>query len=240
MRKVIRLRGLRYKRPPRTRGPVMNYPTILTPDESTIVHPGETPWQDIGDPIERDRARNRQTNRRLHPSDFIVLPSETPWWELDNIHERTRAYVRQRKRVVNASTLSQNLKHNKNGAKNRKHSITRHGVCPVCLVFHATTTHHIIPRSEGGLSCSKNKVRLCPGCHDIVEAVYDKTGEAYSPQLALRIRLVLWGLFNTTGTNRLQTIVSLAFLKASHGNVGNIERSKLRVNHKNYVTPHAL
>ena len=61
-------------------------------------------------------------------------------------------------------------------------------ICPVCLVNLATTKHHIKPLSQGGLDTLKNKVGLCPNCHNIVEAYADNC-VYYSPDLVKKIQL---------------------------------------------------
>lgn len=62
------------------------------------------------------------------------------------------------------------------------------GYCPICWVNPATSPHHITPRAEGGTDDKKNIVDLCKSCHDIVEEIYDSTGESYSPHLVATIR----------------------------------------------------
>lgn len=52
--------------------------------------------------------------------------------------------------------------------------------CPICGDS-APSPHHILPEAEGGTNDSKNIVWLCVPCHDVVEQIYDETGQLYSP-----------------------------------------------------------
>ncbi len=70
-------------------------------------------------------------------------------------------------------------------------TVATQGLCPICRVFPAVSPHHIKPRADGGTDDDKNIVSLCVACHDIVEDIYDRTGQEYSPSLAGTIRLIM-------------------------------------------------
>jgi len=52
---------------------------------------------------------------------------------------------------------------------NRQRVIDIYGGCANCETTKHLTTHHIIPRSEGGDNHKSNLICLCRECHDIVE-----------------------------------------------------------------------
>lgn len=62
-------------------------------------------------------------------------------------------------------------------------------VCPICGENVANSDHHVNPRSNGGTNASRNRVRLCKRCHDIVEEICDRTGLEYSSGLVVLIQL---------------------------------------------------
>lgn len=62
-------------------------------------------------------------------------------------------------------------------------------VCPICGENVANSDHHVNPRSNGGTNASRNRVRLCKRCHDIVEEIYERTGLEYSSGLVVLIQL---------------------------------------------------
>lgn len=43
------------------------------------------------------------------------------------------------------------------------------GICRECLCNPATTTHHVLPRGRKGRGVKTNGLRLCGGCHDIIQ-----------------------------------------------------------------------
>lgn len=64
-------------------------------------------------------------------------------------------------------------------------------ICPVCLKpLVLFSSHHVIPRSQGGKDDSRNIIHMCGDCHDILESYTDR-GIYYSPELVKQIQLML-------------------------------------------------
>ena len=66
-------------------------------------------------------------------------------------------------------------------------SCLKRNMCPVCLKQKATSTHHVMPRQQGGSNKKRNIIHVCESCHNILES-YADVGKYYTPQFAKILR----------------------------------------------------
>lgn len=97
-------------------------------------------------------------------------------------HEEPDGYTRQNSE--NTKIVHGDVKKLKS---QRRTSPKTAGLCPVCRKSKAISLHHIKPLLKGGQDIARNRVRLCPKCHDIVEDYTDR-GKPYSSILIQLIR----------------------------------------------------
>lgn len=162
---------------------------ILLDSPKYIVFPGEIPWQDIQNPIERARARNRQRarmERELHPG----LHAE----QMRRYYSEHPSILRERgkKRSKTPKGRAALAKH---CAKRREHSTDPalyaarvellHVMQEPCAECHTpyNITHqvdHIIALCLGGTDNWDNLQPLCIECHR------KKTAEDVSKLMAVR------------------------------------------------------